>query len=172
MFAEWYPKLAPLKCTYKSKIIPMGHKFVSEYLIKDGMHMPELQDISGMSDGEQTEFRAEVASIRSQIDDSLSSDFTGGCLVKTNWSSTVDAEFISQTLECTTADEVFLQLKASPKTSEDLFEPYDSNFACQTRLTSEDSFAWTLVLRKWHPNHNIGMEFQCFVSDGHLVAVA
>ena len=65
MFAEWYPKLAPLKCTFKSKVIPLSRLFVEGYLKKDGMHMPEFQDTSEMTEAQQTEFREEVASIRS-----------------------------------------------------------------------------------------------------------
>jgi len=42
MFAEWYPKLSPLKCTYKSKVIPLSSSFVEGYLKQDGMHMPEV----------------------------------------------------------------------------------------------------------------------------------
>ena len=26
-------------------------------------------------------------------------------------------------------------------------------------------------MRKWHPNHNIGMEFRCFVKDGNLIGI-
>ena len=38
MFASWYPKIAPLKLTYKSKIIPLSQSFVNTYLKADGMH--------------------------------------------------------------------------------------------------------------------------------------
>lgn len=51
-----------------------------------------------------------------------------------NWSSTLDAMFISQTLECTTPAEVFLQLKASSNIGADLCEGYDQEFACLQRL--------------------------------------
>lgn len=57
-----------------------------------------------------------------------------------NWSSTIDAEFISQTLECTNADEVFLQLKASSNIGADLCEPYDSSLVCLDRLTAPEDF--------------------------------
>ena len=90
-----------------------------------------------------------------------------------NWSSTIDAEFISQTLECTTADEVFLQLKASSNIGADMHDPFDSTLVCLDRLTSGVDFEWTLVLRKWHPNHNIGMEFRCFIGgDSRLLGIA
>ena len=46
MFAEWYPKLAPLKLTYKSHVIPLSNQFVEEYLKADGMHMPEVQPLA------------------------------------------------------------------------------------------------------------------------------
>ena len=164
MFAEWYPKLAPLKLTYKSQIIPLSNSFVDLYLKADGMHMPEIQpDVTQMDEQQKTEYMEDVYQVRQQITECLSNNFTAGCLLKMNWSSTIDAEFISQTLECNTADEVFLQLKASQNVSGDLCEPYDASIVCLERLTSREDFKWTLVLRKWHPNHNIGMEFRCFV---------
>ena len=111
MFAEWYPKIAPSKLTYKSLVIPLSNRFVELFLKADGMFQPENQpEVAQLPQDsqERTEYMAEAASVREQITNCLTNDFTTGCLVKMNWSSTIDAEFISQTLECNTADEVFL----------------------------------------------------------------
>ena len=125
MFANWYAKIAPLKLTYKSKIITLSDQFISIYLKADGMHQPEYQDVNGLSEEEQAAYYEEITSVRQQISECLANEFTTGCLVKMNWSSTIDAEFITQTIECTTADEVFLQLKASSNISDDIHEPFD-----------------------------------------------
>jgi len=44
-----------------------------------------------------------------------------------NWSSTIDAEFMCGTPNCFTADEVFMQLKASNSVGDDLIKPFDSD---------------------------------------------
>ena len=68
-----------------------------------------------LSDEQYAEYLEEAAQLKSKITSCLTEEYKMGCIVKMNWSSTIDAEFISQTLECTSADEVFLQLKASSK---------------------------------------------------------
>lgn len=104
MFAEWYPKLAPLRLTYKSRIIELSEKFVDTYLKADGMHQPEVQpqvgptgeaSDDGNDESQRAEFLEEVARVRQEINDCLTNEFTIGCLVKMNWSSTIDAMFIS-----------------------------------------------------------------------------
>ena len=56
MFANWYAKIAPLKLTYKSKIITLSDQFISVYLKADGMHQPEYQDVNGLSEEEQAAY--------------------------------------------------------------------------------------------------------------------
>ena len=109
----------------------MSHLFVEQFLRADGMHKPEAQSLVGLSETERTEYVDEVARVRQTITECLSNEYREGCLVKMNWSSTVDAEFISQTLECTSADEVFLQLKASSNIGRDLCEPFDTTYCLQ-----------------------------------------
>ena len=88
-----------------------------------------------------------------------------------NWSSTVDAEFMCATINCFTADEVFLQLKASQAIGEDITKPFGLEDAQLRSLKSDKRFQWSLVLRKWHDNHNKGMEFRCYVKDGSLLGI-
>ena len=54
----------------------------------------------------------------------------------------------------------------------DLIEPYDGEYASQESVLNMEGFQWTVVLRKWHPNHNKGMEFRCFVRDCELIGIA
>ena len=94
-------------------------------------------------ESERAEYQAEVARVRAEITEGLGSEMfrnTEGCLVKMNWSSTVDAEFVSQSLACTTADEVFLQLKASSRVSDDLHEAYAPGYGTLEALQNKDSF--------------------------------
>ena len=127
MFHIWYPKLQDSKKTYKSKIIPVSNLFIETYLKADGLSQPEAHDISNLSVEEQTEYLREVGAIREQIRAALVDEYKKGCLVKMNWSSTIDAEFMCATLNCFTADEVFMQLKASNTISEDLVKPFDTD---------------------------------------------
>ena len=85
------------------------------------------------------------------------------------WSSAQDAEFISETLSCFTADEVFIQLKASSKIGDDLVSPFGLQDVCKLKLTSENQY---LVIRKWHEGHNKGMEFRAFIKDGKLIGLS
>jgi hypothetical protein len=90
-------------------------------------------------------------------------------LVKMAWSSAQDAEFISETLSCFTADEVFTQLKASARITDDLLNPFGLEGTCKEKL---DVVNKQLVIRKWHEGHNKGMEFRAFVRDGKLVGLS
>lgn len=88
-----------------------------------------------------------------------------------NWSSTIDAEFMCATISCFTADEVFMQLKASNTIGDDLIKPFDTDSVSLDSVQAIEDFKWTIVLRKWHDGHNKGMEFRCYVRDGILLGV-
>ncbi len=49
----------------------------------------------------------EVKQLRFDITNALKDEYKCGALVKMAWSSTQDAEFITETLACFNADEVF-----------------------------------------------------------------
>ena len=68
-----------------------------------------------------------MARVREEIRASLVDEYQKGCLVKMNWSSTIDAEFMCGTPNCFTADEVFMQLKASNSVGDDLIKPFDTD---------------------------------------------
>ena len=90
-----------------------------------------------MTEAEKQLFLEEVATIRGKIKQTLETEYTKGCLVKMNWSSTVDAEFMCATINCFTADEVFLQLKASQAIGEDITRPFGLDEAQMRTLKAD-----------------------------------
>ena len=134
-----------------------------------------MQLISQLKQDQQVEFRKETEKLRGEIKKTLVDSYQKGCVVKMNWSSTVDAEFMSETLECYTVDEVFMQLKASGNVGDQFSKPFEieesQNVLCSERLFNKTDFGWAIVLRKWHANHNNGMEFRCYIRDGTLLAI-
>ncbi|KAJ1985172.1 hypothetical protein H4R33_004136 [Dimargaris cristalligena] len=100
----------------------------------------------------------------------------GAVFPKLNWSSPKDAVWITatNTLKCTSADEIFILLKSSDLITNDLLRPFravthdtDPRIS-QQPLTPAIS---ELVLRKWS-NLNPALEFRCFVVDQQIRAIS
>ena len=100
-FADWYEEVIKMKLTYKSVIIPLSDLFVEVFLKGDGMFLPDKCDTSKLSESELQNYKTEVGLVTNQIVEALH-QFKKGALVKLNWRSTQDAEFMTESLSAYT----------------------------------------------------------------------
>jgi D123 len=88
---------------------------------------------------------------------------------KLNWSAPKDATWMATTnsMECTSANDIYLLLKSSDFVTHDLEQTFDG-------CVSEDEemkVPYHLVLRKSIPSVVTSMEFRCFVKDREIVGI-
>lgn len=151
------------------------------YLRADGIVLPSEQYNSPWStdlpeDDEEDEEDDEDPSndwlevhalIKSTID-----ELGGKVYPKLNWSAPKDATWIAATnsMECTTANDMYLLLKSSDFITHDLEQAF---LGCDDTPTeiSEKDVPYTLALRKAVPAMINSMEFRCFVRRRRLIAV-
>lgn len=180
-FSAWYPKFKNI--TIRSRVIPLPKEFV-DYLKADnvvlpGEPVPTLSGAEAESDSEewlsldedpneQAISAPEFNEVDSAIRDAIV-DLEGTVFPKLNWSSPLDASWISfdGTLKCQSPNDIYLLLKSSDKISNTLFDSFKHCEDGEGEMT--DGFE--LVLRKWK-DINPGIEFRCFVKDNNLVAIS
>lgn len=182
-FSAWYPKFKNV--TIRSRIIPLSKEFV-DYLKADNVVLPGdpvvtrdcgLENESDSEEWlaldeedpyEQTISAPEFNEIDSGIKEALI-DLEGAAFPKLNWSSPLDAAWISfdGTLKCQSPNDIYLLLKSSDNISSTLFDTFKY---CQDG-EGEMLDGFELVLRKWR-DINPGMEFRCFVRDNKLIAIS
>lgn len=148
-FSQWYPQYK--QHTVESVVIPLTPGFL-EYLDADGIVLPG----GGAAPGYEDVHRQVVAV------------FENGRLYtpKLNWSAPKDAAWImlNKTMECRSADDVYLLLKSSLHVQHDLHHAFDETEGA-ARVAPE------LVLRKWVAM-NPALEFRVFVRRGAIVGVS
>lgn len=121
-----------------------------------------------------------------RIDEALAG-FGGAVFPKFTWSAPHDGTWLNEnnSLKCTNALQIYLLLKGSDRVAFDLrsaFEQCSDHVETLTAAAADDQhrlrtsggeahFQHCLVLRQWYAL-NLGMEFRCFVRDGHLLAVS
>lgn len=105
---------------------------------------------------------------------------------KLNWSAPKDATWIAATnsMECNTANDIYLLLKSSDFVTHDLEQVFDdceddsesesenqsgSEEGCEDNTLSK--IPYHLILRKTVPNFNPALEFRCFVRSRHLLCI-
>ena len=137
-FSAWYPKFKNI--TIRSRVIPLPKEFV-DYLKADnvvlpGEPVPTLSGAEAESDSEEwlsldedpneqaisaPEFNEVDSAIREAI-----VDLEGTVFPKLNWSSPLDASWISfdGTLKCQSPNDIYLLLKSSDKISNTLFDSF------------------------------------------------
>lgn len=184
IFSSWYPKFKNI--TIRSRIIPLPKEFI-EYLKADNVVLPrehmtsEGIETSSDSDNDTEEWQAleedpdletAIAPEFNEIDSRIKEatiEFDGAVFPKLNWSSPLDAVWISLdgTLKCSCPSDVYLLLKSSDRIASDLCESFNH---CEDG-DGEMSEGFELVLRKW-VEISPGMEFRCFVKNHRLVAIS
>ncbi|KAK6421412.1 hypothetical protein LTR95_016822 [Oleoguttula sp. CCFEE 5521] len=184
-YHSWWPKYRTI--SPKARLIPLTQPFV-EYLRADGIVLPddendgevEWSDDSGVytaSDDQDDEEVEDVAAdwrpVHKSINDTIAS-LGGKATPKLNWSAPKDATWMNaNSMDCRTANDVYLLLKSSDFITHDLEHAYDDTeeevVEAKTELT-QATIPFHLVLRKSFDLHP-SLEFRCFVRNRKLIAL-
>lgn len=176
--------------TPKARLIPLSASFLS-YLRADGIILPPDGIHSSTDSG--TDDEEEEATDPSQawldIHQNIKStifELDGSVMPKLNWSAPKDATWISATnsMACTTPNDVYLLLKSSDFITHDLEQVFDdcedeSGIESESGNEDEESsvddplskIPYHLVLRKTIPEFNPALEIRCFVRSRHLLCM-
>jgi len=192
--------------TPKARLVTLSPPFLS-YLRADGIRLPpedyaaedSWDDDSSVEDDENgseiTDPSLAWQDIHAKIKAAIS-ELNGSVFPKLNWSAPKDANWIAATnsMECRTANDVYLLLKSSDFVTHDLEQVFDG---CEDDSESEEGskvdilndgvsepldnmlsksqslsdIPYHLVLRKTVPNFNPALEFRCFVRDRQLLGI-
>ncbi|KAL9075197.1 MAG: hypothetical protein Q9161_001883 [Pseudevernia consocians] len=190
-YESWYLRYRSL--TPKARLIPLSASFLS-YLRADGIILPP-EDIPSSNDSNIDEEGVEEDDavdpsqawfdIHQKIKSTIS-ELDGSVMPKLNWSAPKDATWISATnsMACTTPNDVYLLLKSSDFITHDLEQVFDdcevesedeSNEGDEDEEISVDEplskIPYHLVLRKTIPAFNPALEIRCFVRSRHLLCM-
>lgn len=169
----------------KSRIIPLSAPFL-KYLREDGIVLPpsdtptlppgSVDANSSSAEGWDEDGDADPShafpEIHQQIKDAIK-ELGGLVAPKLNWSAPKDATWISMTknsMECATANDIYLLLKSSDFITHDLEHAFDDTDPDTDTDITQESIKYVLVLRKWF-KVNPSCEFRCFVREKRLVGI-
>ena len=185
----WHPRYRTL--TPKARLIPLPKPFI-DYLRADGIVLPaEDHELPSSTDNDSGIFSASTSPTDSDSEDEEPDpslewldihqkiketirELRGSVHPKLNWSAPKDATWIAATnsMECRTANDVYLLLKSSDFITHDLEQAYDG---CENADATEDLDAeqipYHLVLRKTIPALVTSLEFRCFVRRRELLCI-
>ncbi|KAL8796061.1 MAG: hypothetical protein Q9195_001637 [Heterodermia aff. obscurata] len=186
----WHPRYRTL--TPKARLIPLSPPFI-DYLRADGIVLPaEDHELHSSTDNDSGIFSASTSPTASDSDsDSVEPDPSlewlsihqkiqetiqelKGCVhPKLNWSAPKDATWIAATnsMECRTANDVYLLLKSSDFITHDLEQAYDGCEADADVTTTTEQIPFHLVLRQTIPALVTSLEFRCFVRGRELLGI-
>ena len=187
--------------TPKARLIPLSQAFI-DYLRSDGIVLPSDDNEPQISstDADSGIFSASTSPADSDSDDeepdpSLAwleihrkiketiAELKGSVHPKMDWSAPKDATWIAATnsMECRTANDIYLLLKSSDFITHDLEQAFDG---CEQESESDerdplkepmssrgDSIQYHLVLRKTIPALVTSLEFRCFVRNRRLLCI-
>ncbi|KAK4504738.1 hypothetical protein PRZ48_002700 [Zasmidium cellare] len=185
----WHPRFRTI--TPKARLIPLTRPFLN-YLRADGIILPdddesnepewssdhdsgiysasENPDAPDDEDDEEdvaAEWRQVHQAIRSTID-----ELGGRVMPKLNWSAPKDATWMNaNTMECRTANDVYLLLKSSDFVTHDLEHALEDCVDSPDSTLTNDDIPYHLVLRKSVPSWNPSVEFRCFVRERKLLCI-
>jgi len=195
----WHPRYRTI--TPKARLISLSQSFI-DYLRSDGIVLPSDDNEPQISstDADSGIFSASTSPADSDSDDeepdpSLAwleihrkiketiAELKGSVHPKMNWSAPKDATWIAATnsMECRTANDIYLLLKSSDFITHDLEQAFDG---CVQESESDerdplkepmssrgDSIPYHLVLRKTIPALVTSLEFRCFVRNRRLLCI-
>ena len=188
-YHDWHPRYRTI--TPKARLIPLSKPFVN-YLRADGIVLPdEDHDYASSIDNDSGIFSASTSTADSDSEDeepdpSLEwldihykiketiKELKGSVHPKLNWSAPKDATWIATTnsMECRTANDVYLLLKSSDFITHDLEQAFDG---CEDTSNAEqadrESMPYHLVLRQSIPALVTSLEFRCFVRGRELLCI-
>ncbi|KAJ1982747.1 hypothetical protein H4R35_000106 [Dimargaris xerosporica] len=183
-FSHWYPDFRT--ATIKSLVLKPLPPPLLAYLKQDNVVLPahsnESSDDAGSTTSTAENYDDEADKDESDSADAIPDltestaliqnaiDTLGGAVFpRLAWSSPRDAVWITatQSLKCTSPDDVYLVLKSSDRVTDEL----DAPFAAVTLPPPESpSHEPELVLRRWS-NLNPALEFRCFVQAQRLTHI-
>jgi hypothetical protein len=171
----------------KSRIIPLSGPFL-KYLREDGIVLPPADTDTptnppgsadantSSSDGWDEDADADPShafpEVHQQIKDAIK-ELGGLVAPKLNWSAPKDATWISMTknsMECATANDIYLLLKSSDFITHDLEHAFDDTDPDTDTDITQENIRYVLVLRKWF-KVNPSCEFRCFVREKRVVGI-
>ena len=180
--------------TPKARLIPLSASFLS-YLRADGIILPPEDGLSDDDSDKEDEDEEEDEStdpseawleVHQKIKSTIS-ELGGSVMPKLNWSAPKDATWISATnsMACTTPNDVYLLLKSSDFITHDLDQVFDncsnkeSEDECESASEDEENsmdknlskIPYHLVLRKTIPAFNPALEIRCFVRSRNLLCM-
>lgn len=110
--------------------------------------------------------------IHQQIKDTIT-ELGGLVAPKLNWSAPKDATWISMkknSMECATANDIYLLLKSSDFITHDLEHAFDDTAENINADLRKEEINYVLVLRKWF-KVNPSCEFRCFVRERRVIGI-
>lgn len=188
-YHDWHPRYRTI--TPKARLIPLSKPFVN-YLRADGIVLPdEDHEIDSSTDTDSGIFSASTSTADSDSEDeepdpSLEwldihhkiketiKELKGSVHPKLNWSAPKDATWIATTnsMECRTANDVYLLLKSSDFITHDLEQAFDGcEDASSADEADRESIPYHLVLRQTIPALVTSLEFRCFVRRRELLCM-
>jgi hypothetical protein len=183
-FNSWHPGYKTI--TPKARLIPLTAPFL-DYLRADGIVLPHEHPTIPRADGSNADsgiYSDEDADDDDDEDEDPAAEWRGlhdaiGATIehlggkvmpKLNWSAPKDATWIntSGTMECQSAEDVYLLLKSSNFITHDLEHAFDG---CADASEGDlDAVPYVLVLRKYF-QLNPSLEFRCFVRERKLIGI-
>jgi D123 len=186
-YHSWHPRYRAF--TPKARLIPLTTPFL-DYLRADGIVLPHDQptsndrgagvsdadsgifseeDADSDSDGDEEDPAAEWRDLHNTIEATIHA-LGGKAIPKLNWSAPKDATWInaSGTMECQSAEDVYLLLKSSNFVTHDLEHAFDG--CVDADRPDLDDVPYFLVLRKYF-QLNPSVEFRCFVKERKLIGI-
>lgn len=175
--------------TPKARLIPLPDAFL-EYLRGDGIILPpEDTDRAEWSDGDSGIFTGTENEDENDATEDANTDpstqwrethteieriieeLGGKVAPKLNWSAPKDATWIAatNTMECSTPNDIYLLLKSSDFITHDLQHAFDDTEDVPEG-EENPTIPYHLVLRKWIML-NPSVEFRCFVRNRKLIAL-
>ena len=188
-YHDWHPRYRTI--TPKARLIPLSKPFVT-YLRADGIVLPDEDHEFGTStDTDSGIFSASTSTAESDSEDEepdpsmewldihnsikeTIKELKGSVHPKLNWSAPKDATWIATTnsMDCRTANDVYLLLKSSDFITHDLEQAFDG---CEDASSAEkedrESIPYHLVLRQTISALVTSLEFRCFVRRRELLCI-
>ncbi|KAL8782561.1 MAG: hypothetical protein Q9213_005286 [Squamulea squamosa] len=201
-YHSWHPKYRSI--TPKARLIPLTAPFLA-YLRADGIFLPPDESDSSIdlsstdtdsgifsstttptasdsdSDSEpDTDPSTQWPEIHQKIQSTIT-ELGGNVVPKLNWSAPKDATWMNATnsMECRSANDVYLLLKSSDFVTHDLEQVFDdcvptSQYSTTSTTTNDDNdntIPYHLILRKTIPALVPSLEFRCFVRSRTLLCM-
>jgi hypothetical protein len=174
--------------TPKARLVPLPGAFL-DYLREDGIILPpDDTDNAQWSDNDSGIFSGADNDANDdegpdydpsanwpdthEAIEAVIAELGGKVVPKLNWSAPKDATWMSATnsMECQTANEIYLLLKSSDFVTHDLEHAFDDTDDQEETADMKTEVPYHLVLRKWI-TLNPALEFRCFVRNRKLMAI-